>query len=186
MNRLAVALALFGVPAALAQEHRPIPTPSPYSGLEERAIKALSEQQIADLRAGRGMGLALPAELNGYPGPVHVLELAAQLDLTDAQHRRMQEFVANMKAETIPIGEAIIAQEAELERQFASRTITPTSLEETTAQIGGMQAALRAAHLKYHLSTLDALNPTQIARYAELRGYSAKAPDDHTGHRGHR
>ena len=41
----------------------------PYAGLEQRAVKALSEQQIADLRAGRGMGLALPAELNGYPRP---------------------------------------------------------------------------------------------------------------------
>ena len=57
--------------AALAQ--------SPYSGMQSRPIKALSEQQIADLRAGRGMGLALPAELNGYPGPVHVLELADKL-----------------------------------------------------------------------------------------------------------
>ena len=42
----------------------------PYAGLEGRSVKALSEQQIADLRAGRGMGLALAAELNGYPGPM--------------------------------------------------------------------------------------------------------------------
>ena len=51
---------------ALAQSHKP------YAGMESRAIKALSPQQIADLREGRGMGLALPAELNGYPGPMHV------------------------------------------------------------------------------------------------------------------
>jgi hypothetical protein len=37
--------------------------------LEQRDIKTLSNQQIADLRAGRGMGLALAAELNGYAGP---------------------------------------------------------------------------------------------------------------------
>ena len=49
---------------------------APYAGYQQRPIKALSEQQIADLRAGRGMGLALAAELNGYPGPVHVLALA--------------------------------------------------------------------------------------------------------------
>ena len=47
---------------------------SPYAGLETRTIKALSEQQIADLRAGRGMALALAAEVNGYPGPLHVIE----------------------------------------------------------------------------------------------------------------
>jgi hypothetical protein len=55
---------------------------SPYAGMQMRLIKALSEQQIADLKAGRGMGLALPAELNGYPGPIHVLELSDELGLS--------------------------------------------------------------------------------------------------------
>ena len=41
---------------------------TPYAGMQSRPIKALSEQQVADLQAGRGMGLALAAELNGYPG----------------------------------------------------------------------------------------------------------------------
>ena len=58
---------------------------SPYAGLEGRAIKALSEEEIADLLAGRGAGMALPAELNHYPGPKHVLELAANLRLTPDQ-----------------------------------------------------------------------------------------------------
>jgi hypothetical protein len=40
-------------------------SPQPYAGMQTRPIKALSDQQIADLRAGRGMGLALAAELNG-------------------------------------------------------------------------------------------------------------------------
>src|SRR6266508_4268688 len=77
----------------------------PYAGLEARSIKALSEQQVADLRAGRGMGLALAAELNGYPGPMHVLELADSLDLSGQQRVKMQELLAVMKAEAIPIGE---------------------------------------------------------------------------------
>lgn len=63
------AVALLGAGASLADT-------SPYTGLQERPIKALSDQQIDDLREGRGMGLALPAELNGYPGPRHVLGLA--------------------------------------------------------------------------------------------------------------
>ena len=61
---------------------------SPYVGMQTRSIKALSEQQIADLKAGRGMGLALPAELNGYPGPAHVLELSDQLGLSTEQGSR--------------------------------------------------------------------------------------------------
>ena len=50
---------------------------SPYTGLEERDIKALSAEQVAGYLAGDGMGFALPAELNHYPGPKHVLDLSA-------------------------------------------------------------------------------------------------------------
>ena len=70
--------------------HHPPTASSPYSGLETRAIKALSDSQIADLKAGRGMGLALAAELNGYPGPMHVLELADELVLSVEQRTQMQ------------------------------------------------------------------------------------------------
>jgi hypothetical protein len=48
----------------------------------DRPIKALSAEQIADLKAGQGLSLALAAELNGYPGPRHVLELGKQLGET--------------------------------------------------------------------------------------------------------
>ncbi len=83
--------------AALAQ-HRPSEaSPAPYAGLEARPIKALSGEQIADLKAGRGMGLALPAELNGYPGPLHVLELADALALTADQRARTQALYDKMK-----------------------------------------------------------------------------------------
>ena len=54
----------------------------PYAGLESRAIKALAPSEVEDLRQGNGMGMALPAELNGYPGPRHVLDLAEELNLT--------------------------------------------------------------------------------------------------------
>jgi Spy/CpxP family protein refolding chaperone len=143
----------------------------PYAGLEARPIKALSEQQIADLRAGRGMGLALAAELNGYPGPMHVLEFADALGLTDQQRATVQELFAAMKAEAIPLGETLIGQEAELDRRFAERTITPASLKASTDAIGMTQTALRETHLKYHLSTFEVLTPAQVHRYAGLRGY---------------
>ena len=88
----------------------------PYAGMQTRPVKALSEQQTADLRAGRGMGLALAAELNGYPGPLHVLELADQLDLTADQRTKVQQLFDAMKAEAIPVGTKLIEQEAELDR----------------------------------------------------------------------
>jgi hypothetical protein len=65
----------------------------PYAGLQERTIKALPQEKVEDLLAGRGAGYALAAELNHYPGPVHVLDLADQLDLTAEQEQTAQEII---------------------------------------------------------------------------------------------
>jgi hypothetical protein len=61
---------------------------SPYAGQQARTIKALSDEEIAALRNGEGLGMAKAAELNGYPGPLHVLALAAQLELTERSSGR--------------------------------------------------------------------------------------------------
>jgi len=151
----------------------------PYAGMQARPLKALSAEQIADLKAGRGMGLALAAELNGYPGPSHVLELAREIELTDAQKARVQALFTAMQAETIPLGEQLIARESELDRLFATHAITPAGLAATMQTIGAAQARLRTAHLKYHLTTRALLTPAQVARYAELRGYAGAAPAAH-------
>jgi len=105
----------------------------------------LSPEQIADLKAGRGMSLALAAELNGYPGPRHVLELGDQLGLSDQQRADAQRLFEAMTAEAIPLGEKLIAQEAELDALFARGVVTATSLGAATA--------------------------AQMQRYSELRGY---------------
>jgi Spy/CpxP family protein refolding chaperone len=144
--------------------------------MQARPLKALSEQQIADLKAGRGMGLALAAELNGYPGPSHLLELADRLELTADQRAAVKGMFEAMKAEAIPLGESLIAEETTLDRLFADRTVTPENLRAATAAIGETQARLRDTHLKYHLSTVALLQPQQLNRYAELRGYTGASP----------
>jgi hypothetical protein len=146
---------------------------TPYAGMQGRSIKALSDQQIADLNTGRGMGLALAAELNGYPGPSHVLELADKLELSAEQRASMQRLFDSMKAEAMPLGSKLIEQEAELDRQFASRTATPESLKASTAAVAATQGTLRETHLKYHLSTGSILTQAQMTKYAELRGYGS-------------
>ncbi|HZP68988.1 MAG TPA: periplasmic heavy metal sensor [Pseudolabrys sp.] len=151
----------------------------PYAGMQARPLKALSDEQLADLTAGRGMGLALAAELNGYPGPKHVLELATRLNLTEAQRQRTQQLYDAMTAEAIPLGQQLIAAETELDRQFSRRTITPASLASATATIGAAQGRLRATHLKYHLSMMDVLTPEQVRRYGELRGYGGVPSNEH-------
>ena len=180
MFRIAILLALCCAPLSATAQ-----TAHPYAGMQTRAIKALSPSQIDDLRAGRGMGLSLAAELNGYPGPLHVIELADKLGLSQQQRERAQALFAAMKTETVPLGEALIAQESELDQLFTSRTVTPVSLSTTTQQIGTTQGALRAAHLKYHLSMLEVLTPQQVASYAQLRGYAGATPS-HPHHGGHR
>lgn len=172
----ALTLTLTGVPAFAE---------SPYAGLEQREIKTLSEQQIGDLRAGRGMGLALAAELNGYPGPSHVLELSSQLDLTAGQRADVQKHFDDMQRETKPLGQTMIAQERELNKLFATRNVTAESLKRATADIATTQGAFRAAHLKYHLLTAAVLTPHQMVRYAELRGYGSGAATHSHGHRQH-
>ena len=143
----------------------------PYAGIQSRLIKSLSDDQLADLRAGRGMSLALPAELNGYPGPLHVIELADMLGLSPEQRARMQQLFETMRDEAIALGSRLIAQETELDRLFATRTVTASTLAQATAAIGQTQAELRATHLRYHLLTTDILTRDQMRRYAELRGY---------------
>jgi hypothetical protein len=187
MNRMFSALlplALVAAVPAIAQNHggscvhgaaTQAPPPSPYSGMETRRLKALSDEQIADLEAGRGMGMALAAELNFYPGPSHVLDLTEALGLTNEQGSRTKELLDRMKAETIPIGKRIVLEETELDRLFAEKKITLTSLAEATARIADAQGELRLAHLRYHLEMAELLAPEQIDRYSELRGYERQA-----------
>ncbi len=172
---ISAALLLASAAAANAQ--------TPYAGMQSRPIKALSEQQVADLGAGRGMGLALVAELNGYPGPLHVLELADKLKLSSDQRAQMQGLFDSMKAEAVPLGAKLIEQETDLDRQFAARTVTPASLKASTAAVAATQGTLRETHLKYHLSTVGVLSPGQMQRYAELRGYGGHTPPAGHHHR---
>jgi Spy/CpxP family protein refolding chaperone len=177
MVRILAALAILMCAGfASAQSHQP------YAGLEQRAVKGLSDAQIADLRAGRGMGLALPAELNGYPGPAHVLENVDALGLTPQQRVRTKALFEGMKAEAIPLGERLIEQEAKLDRLFARREITSAALSAATAEIGNTQGKLREAHLKYHLAMMDVLTPEQVAAYRDLRGYTSSQMMHHHHH----
>jgi hypothetical protein len=156
--------------AALAQSHQP------YAGLQSRSVKAFSEEQLADLREGRGMGFALAAELNGYPGPMHVMEYAEELRLTTSQRTRLEQLVRQMRSEAVTLGSRLIAEETELDRLFATRRITVAALDKTIAAVGQTQARLRATHLRYHLLTAELLTADQMRRYEELRGYTGSVP----------
>lgn len=170
--RIAIIVALASGPA-LAQHtgHESGKAHSPYAGLTERAVKALSAEQIADLRAGRGMSLALPAELNGYPGPSHALELADRIGLTQAQRQRTEELFAAMKARATRLGEELIAAETELDRLFRDGRATALSVAAATGKAASIQGRLRASHLDAHLAMKTLLTADQAEAYDRGRGY---------------
>ena len=156
----------------------------PYAGQQSRPIKALSDDDIAALQNGEGMGMAKAAELNGYPGPKHVLDLARQLQLTDGQWRGVQAIFDRMSAAAKPLGGELIAQEQALDQLIAKGDITPDRLAAATAAIAELEGRLRAVHLSAHLETRALLNPDQIARYKQLRGYGASPGPEHHHHHG--
>lgn len=170
---LASALAAGG---ALAQHAGHGAPATPYAGLQSREIKALAPEETRALLAGQGSRLALAAELNGYPGPAHVLEFADALQLTPQQRQSTDALMRAHKSEARALGAQVVEAEQELDRAFAHKTITAAELSRLTARIGELQAQLRAAHLRTHLEQTALLAPRQVAEYQRLRGYTASTP----------
>jgi Spy/CpxP family protein refolding chaperone len=174
MKILAPILALVCLaPALSAQAHEHGQHTSPYTEFEDREIKALSAEDIEGLLDGAGMQMALPAELNGYPGPRHVLDMADMLALTDEQKTAMQEIFERMQTEARALGEKIVEAERMVDAAFAQGTIDPASLEAMVGDIARTRGALRIAHLKAHLEVYPLLDEEQRSHYRMARGYGA-------------
>lgn len=159
------------------------PSSTPYAGQQDRPIKALSAKDIAALLKGEGMGMAKTAELNGYPGPRHVLDLAAQLKLTADQRQQVQAVFDRMSAAAKPLGAELVNRERVLDQLFQKGEILPDRLSAETVGIAELQGRLRSIHLAAHLETRALLTADQIALYRHLRGYGAQgAPMQHRHH----
>lgn len=152
------------------------PRATPYAGQQQREIKALSPEEVQAYAQGQGFGFAKAAELNGYPGPLHTLELAQELDLSEEQRARTQALLTQHKAEARQIGAQLIEGERALDQAFSSQTVDEKTLAALIAASGEKLAQLRAAHLQTHLVQTAMLTAEQIARYKTLRGYD-KAVD---------
>ena len=163
---------------------------TPYAGQEARAIKALDPEHVAGLLAGRGLGYAKAAELNRYPGPAHVIELAGPLGLTDAQLAATRAIHQRMEARAKDLGARLVDAEAALDALFRDGVATPEASAAALDTIAGLQARLRGVHLDAHIEQRAVLTPEQVERYVQLRGYDGgkgtAAPDHgHLGHEGH-
>jgi len=151
------------------------PGSSPYAGNSSALIPSLTTQEVEDLLAGRGLGMARAAELNGYPGPRHVLDLQSQLGLNDETVAAAEALFEEMKAEAQPLGARVVDLEKELGELYASRTINETVLPQKVDDLASIMGQLRVAHLRAHIKMTALLTPQQIERYRQLRGYSPRA-----------
>ncbi len=170
LGALLLALAISMPLPTLAQHHHGAQTP--YAGMQNRAIKSLSDNDIKELRRGGGWGLALAAELNGMPGPAHLLELKDQIPLTQDQVVKTQALLDDMRKAAIPTGERLIEAETALENAFSKGTGDETSLRRLLAEAESARTELRFIHLSQHFKTVNFLKPEQIKQYNILRGYA--------------
>lgn len=170
IQTLLLAVLISATLPALAQHTHGSQTP--YAGMQSRAIKSLSENDIKELRRGGGWGLALAAELNGMPGPAHLLELKHKIPLTQDQVAKTQKLFDDMRQAAIATGERLIAAETALEAAFAKGAVDESSLRRLLADAESAKAELRFIHLSQHFKTVQYLQPEQIKRYNILRGYT--------------
>lgn len=168
-------LAVFSLPA-LAQHHG-------YAAAKDREIKALSPEQVKQYQAGAGMGYAMPAELNRFPGPMHVLELADKLGLTAEQKARTQALMDAHKAEARAIGAKRVESERAIEALFRSGKVEEAALAKQVRDAAALEGEFRLAHLETHRRMRALLSEEQVARYVQLRGYGGGSPAGHGGHR---
>jgi Spy/CpxP family protein refolding chaperone len=147
--------------------------PAPAKPTAAAATSSLSAEDVQHLLDGDGMGLAKAAELNGYPGPKHVLERAAHLALSGDQRAKIEGIRQRMLAEARRLGKELVDAERALDEAFRSRSIDGPGLAARTEAIGALQARLRATHLAAHLESVTVLTPTQVKPYYEMGAHGS-------------
>lgn len=128
------------------------------------------ELDIGFSQTGQGMGFGKAAELNHYPGPRHVLDMADQLELSPEQASKIQGFYDRMNKQAVEYGKQIVEQEQALDQLFDSQKITQKQMETAIAEIATLQGKLRLVHLQAHLDTKQVMTSKQVKKYDELRG----------------
>ena len=118
---------------------------------------------------GRGFGLAFAADQNGYPGPMHVLELRDRLKLTADQEAKARDLMHAMFAESRPKSVRLLEAEAKLRRLFAERAADEATVRAAVAEVERARSEVRLVHLLAHLKTRDLLSEDQRRLYHETR-----------------
>ncbi len=121
------------------------------------------------LEKSEGAGMAFYADMNGYPGPKHILEMEDKLKLSEEQVKDIQAIFDAMQENGRTKGEAIIAKEIELEELFSSSKATEADAKRISREIGTLRGELRAVHLVAHVQARQVLTKEQVATYTSIR-----------------
>ena len=175
---MAITILTAGSMTAFAQQHQHgnqhNNLRSPYVEQLDSPVRGLSESEVDNLLNGQGAGYARMAELNGYPGPLHVLDLRSPLNLSAQQTKEIQAVFEQMQSRAKSLGQTIVTKEQKLSDAFASDSITNAELEKQTIELAQLYGQLRKTHLQAHLQINPLLSAEQIQKYNEIRGYEVK------------
>ncbi len=145
---------------------------SPYHGQEKRLIKSLSNDDVNQLENGKGWGFAKAAELNGVPGPLHILELKKEIKLSKKQEQKVKDIYSAMNEKAVILGKEFISLETQLDQEFKRKSITEERLKSILKQISEVRFRLRYTHMSAHLQAMPLLSDDQLKSYIRLRGYA--------------
>ena len=125
---------------------------------------------------GRGFGLAFAADQNGYPGPMHVLELKERLTLSPEQEASARALMHAMFAASRPASGRLLEAEAKLRRLFAGGGADEASVRAAVGEVERLRAEVRLVHLLTHLKTRALLSEaiTRRAGVSRAEGETAE------------
>jgi Spy/CpxP family protein refolding chaperone len=182
MNRSRISAALFGclslalvAPGSVLRGVRAIPkAAASESAAAQQAQTEMQhhhsclEEERASIERGEGFGMAMPADHAGYPGPRHVLDMAADLHLTAEQRAAIEKIFDRMHEKAVARGKELFEAEARLEQMFRDGR-PEADLREQSFRVDSIHAELRWIHLSAHLAAQKILTAEQIAQYTRLR-----------------
>jgi Spy/CpxP family protein refolding chaperone len=148
------------------------PGGTPHHALAETCNGAFEE----NVRDGRGFGMAFVADQQGYPGPLHVLELKDRLRLSRDQEVKAQALLAAMFAESRPKSARLLDAEVKLRRLFATGRPDEAAVRTAVTEVEMARADVRLVHLMFHLKMRDALTDEQRRIYQEARWGAPSTP----------
>ena len=115
------------------------------------------------------MGPVREAKLNHFPGPKHLLELASEVELHNAQAISIEEILLKMKSKSVAEGSGIVEPDCHLADRFASGQPSVAEARRIARYLGVMRDTLEGIHLLAHIESARELTGDLNEGYDRLR-----------------